>query len=890
MCFSIQVSMAEIDYNKNVHHEMPVQAVPLKNLSRFILNSLVQTESYRFRDASHSKQLWSIGTLLCILSFFGPTTFAVELPHPSDLEYFEKNVRPLLAKHCYQCHSKRAKEVQGGLLLDSRASWLEGGESGVSIVPGDLDASLLIRAVRYSDANLQMPPVKSLSTGEIAHLENWVRMGAPGPDEVDIAPLNEPSDSIAGKNHWAYRPIVHYAAPALNSQATVASSQIDAFVQEGLDRKHLRPVSSAKPIELLRRVYFHLIGVPPLPEEVETFLHDESADAIELVVDRLLASPQFGERWGRHWLDLARYADSNGLDENFLFREAWRYRNWVFSQLNEDKPFDRFLLEQIAGDLLPYESIDQRDQQRIAAGFLAIGPKVLLGNNEKNQRMEVADEQIDTIGRAVLGQTLGCARCHDHKFDPIPTADYYAIAGIFASTSVMEMRHMLGQQRLMERLVGLGAQGGSMDDAYEAYWREQPELKKKNTQASAALKALQQSTDEALAELLNANKVGLSELASDPKEPLEKRIAIQQALVEELTAKLDNAPKIPPRAMSPMDVDKPSDEPIRMAGQIDRLGELVPRGGLKVLIDEQPISIQEQESGRIAFARWLTDRNSRAAHLVARVQANRIWHHLMGVGIVRTVDNFGRTGEAPTHPELLDHLAQQLIDSDWSIKSLVRKVVLSRTYMRSSRFDSDNQAIDPENRYLWRAHRRRLDPEAFRDAMLSAAGRLDLKPMESTVSYLGDQATAVGENKVRRRTDFPCRSVYLPVIRNDLPEIFQVFDFADPQTTTGARSKTIVPTQGLFLLNDTMVMDAAESMARRILAEVDSNDVDSKIDRMFDWILNAVASDGERESMHSFLNQISDQQSSDSPGHRELHALAMACHALFASSRFQFLE
>ena len=827
-----------------------------------------------------------------MLFFFGSPALASDEPKDSGMVYFEKHVRPLLAKHCYQCHSKRSKEVESGLLLDSRAGWMEGGESGVSIVPGDLDASLLIRAVRYTDQSLQMPPVKSLSSEDIAHLENWVRMGAPGPQEVDTTSLDNPSDPIAGKDHWAYRPLGSFVGgfPKLQNPVDSALSSIDVFIQAGLEINRLQPVPDAKPTDLLRRVYIHLLGVPPSSEEVEAFLINSSPNAFESIVDRLLASPQFGERWGRHWLDLARYSDSNGLDENFLFREAWRYRNWVFAQVNQDKPFDRFLLEQLAGDLLPYDSIEQRDDQRIAAGFLSIGPKVLLGNNENNQRMEVADEQIDTIGRAVLGQTLGCARCHDHKFDPIPTADYYAIAGIFVSTNVMEKRRMLGEQRVMERLAGLGIHGSSENDAYEAYWRAQPEWKKQKEQAAAALKALQQNACEELADLLAGHGDGLAKLASDPHQPIEQRLVAQEAFLKELTAKIKDEPKIPPRAMIPTDVDEPSDEHIRLAGQFDRLGERVSRGGLRVLIDDKPIIIRAKESGRIAFGRWLTDTESRASHLVARVQANRVWHHLMGVGLVRTVDNFGRTGESPSHPELLDHLARQLIDSEWSIKSLIRMIVLSRTYRRASNFDSSNHAIDPDNRTLWRSNRRRLDPESLRDAMLTAAGQLDMRPMESTVNYLGDQATAVGENKVRRRTDFPCRSVYLPVIRNDLPEIFQVFDFADPQTTTGARSKTIVPTQGLFLLNDTMVMDAAEATARRILAEVSSNDDDRKIDRMYDWILNSVPSDGERESVRRFFKQNSDRPTPDSPGNQELRALSIACQALFSSSRFQFLE
>ena len=815
--------------------------------------------------------------------------FAADEPQDSGIAYFEKHIRPLFAQHCYQCHSQRAKEVEGRLLLDSRAGWMEGGESGVSVVPGDVEASLLVKAVRYKDSNLEMPPVKPLSPVGVARIETWVRMGAHGPKEVDIRASVEPSDPIAGKVHWAFKSLGSPPLPNPKSNEWVDNS-IDRFILQRLETNNLRPAKQAEPRDILRRLYFRLSGLPPSSQEVQAFLEDNEPDAIERVVDHLLASPRFGERWGRHWLDLARYADSNGLDENFLFREAWRYRNWVISRLNEDMPLDRFLLEQIAGDLLAYDSIDQRDQQRIAAGFLVMGPKVLLGNNEKRQRMEVADEQLDTIGKAILGQTLGCARCHDHKFDPIPTADYYAVAGIFASTNVMEERYMLGSQRVMERLVGLGQNGSKVDDSYEEYWRELPELKKKKKQAEAALKALEKNPCEELAELLSENADGLAELAADTKKTIEERIAAQASLVKEISTALDDPPKIPPRAMTPIEVDEPADEHIRLAGEFDRLGDIVPRGGLRVLLDDKPITIPARESGRVSFGRWLTEEDSRTSHLVARVQANRIWHHLMGVGLVRTVDNFGRTGEQPSHPELLDYLAQSLIDSDWSVKALVRQIALSRTFALSSEFDKANHAIDPDNRLLWRAHRRRLDPESFRDAMLTSAGQLDGTPMESSVGYLGDQATAVGANKVRRRTDFPCRSIYLPVIRNDLPELFQVFDFADPQTTTGARPNTTVPTQGLFLLNDSSVMDASNATASRIIAESPASDLDSRIDRMFDLILNTNATQEQRASMRGFIIQTADKLISEDDSEPELHSLAIACHAMFASSRFQFLE
>jgi hypothetical protein len=337
--------------------------------------------------------------------------------------------------------------------------------------------------------------------------------------------------------------------------------------------------------------------------------------------------------------------------------------------------------------------------------------------------------------------------------------------------------------------------------------------------------------------------------------------------------------------MIPSDADSPADEHIRLAGQFDRLGQEVPRGFLRVLTHGD-VSIPDGKSGRLELAHWLTNTNDGAGHLAARVLANRVWHHLIGCGIVRTVDNFGRTGEEPSHPQLLDHLAGELIDSGWSLKVLVRKIVLSRTFAMSSRHERAGHAVDPENRLLWRAHRRRLDPESLRDAMLLAAGTLDLTPMDSSVWYLGDQATAVGDNKNRRRTDFPCRSIYLPVIRNDLPELFDVFDFADPHSTTGMRPETMVATQGLFLLNDESVTAAAEATAKRLLTE---SIAEARVDQMFEWILNVRVTDEERTEILEFICTTQDRLSSGE-GDANLRAWSMACHVLFASSRFQIVE
>ena len=704
---------------------------------------------------------------------------------------------------------------------------------------------------------------------------------APAADDVD-----DPSDPVAGREHWAFRALSDSEVPQVGD-VQWSRTAIDNFVLARLSNAKLSPAPDADRRTLARRIYIQLIGLPPTLEQLAEFLADNRSDAVERLVDQLLRSPHFGERWGRHWLDLARYADSNGLDENFLFREAWRYRNRVIECFNEDMPYDRLLVEQIAGDLLPHDSIEQRDRQRLSAGFLLVGPKVLLGNNPDERRMDIADEQLDTIGRTVLGQTLGCARCHDHKFDPIPTADYYALAGIFTSTEVMERRYMLGQQRLMERLVGIGEEDGARDDAYEKYWRERPKLQEKAKQSKTALDLLEKDDEDALQKQIKEKPESVAEEARDSAVPKEKRLEVQKKLVEHL-AKAAQAPPIPPRAMIPRDVDKPHNEHIRLSGDFTDKGDEVQRGFLRVISDAHS-DIPADVSGRLEFARWLTDTDNGAGHLAARVLANRVWHHLFGQGIVRTVDNFGRTGESPSHPELLDHLARQLIESNWSIKTLVREIMLSRTFAMSSRHDEAAFEIDPENRLLWRANRRRLDPETLRDAMLQAAGTLDLTPMDSSVWYLGDQATAVGANTNRRRTDFPNRSVYLPVIRNDLPELFDVFDFADPQTTTGRRSETMVATQGLFVLNDESVMAAAEATAKRLLKEVPSSD-EARVNRMYELIVGSPPDDEERQDIVAFVTSVKEQPGISDNADASEKAWAIAAHALFASSRFQIVE
>ena len=719
--------------------------------------------------------------------------------------------------------------------------------------------------------------------------------------ETQPAPIvDEPSDPEAGRDHWAFRPLSRPSSPPETNGGPFAT--IDLFVAQKLSVAGLATSPTSDRRTLARRVFFQITGLPPTPPQLAAFVADDHPDAYAKLVDQLLNSPRFGEQWGRHWLDLARYADSNGLDENFLFREAWRYRNWVIDSLNADLPYDQFVTQQIAGDLLPFNSIEQRDRQRIASGFLVVGPKVLLGVDVNKQRMDVADEQIDTVGRAILAQTVGCARCHDHKFDPIPTADYYALAGIFTSTKVMQNRYMLGQQRVMERLAGLGADGDQANEHYEKFWREKPKLQERAKQAKSAYDLLNKKDLSEFDEFAKKHADSLADGVANTVLSKDERIKLQKALVDKLATSLAKPPQIPPRAMISADSEKPADEHIRIAGQFDQTDQLVPRGFLSVASDKAA-AIPEGQSGRLELALWLTDVEHGAGHVSARVIANRVWQHMLGTGIVRTADNFGRTGEPPSHPELLDFLASELIDSGWSLKHLVRTIALSHAFTQSSGHNEAAHAVDPENRLLWRAHRRRLPPEALRDAMLMAAGKLDLTPMDSSVWYLGDQATAVGANKVRRRTDFPNRSVYLPVIRNDLPELFEVFDFADPHTTTGTRPQTTVATQGLYLLNDESVMKASQDTAQRLLEMEDSQDAAKIVDNLFELVLGTPAADTERSEIVAYVaetqlllaaesaaDSAADSEASEKKEASDLSAWAMACHALFASSRFQILE
>lgn len=750
--------------------------------------------------------------LLCLLVEARADDTAVPVGETeAGIAFFEKKVRPVLVKHCYECHAARQGTSEGDLQLDSREGIRKGGSRGPAVVPGDPHASWLLISVSHTDPDLQMPPKKErLPEGVIADLKRWVEMGAPDPRHGTGESGNETRDP-SQRDFWAYQPPRPVSPPAVNDEGW-SRRPLDLFVFDTLQKHGLRPSPDAKPRSLLRRLSFDLIGYQPSPEEQLRFLDQVQARGLDAALaaeaDRLIASPQFGERWGRHWLDVARFAESSGTEANISFPYAWRYRDYVIDCVNADLPFDRFLVEQIAGDLLPDNSDEERARLLIATGFLAVGPKNLDATDPAQFRADVIDEQIDALTRAVLGSSVACARCHDHKFDPFSMRDYYALAGIFASTKTFFGTAVSPSNRI----------GGDP--------LRLPELK---NQVVLHASISQKKVDELRRELetLQAEKAEMDAAlgaALFGKKPA-RVFTIQEALrnfwamgrVEGELEKVSSTGRALPLTMGVQDGDAIGDAPLSERGDIAKPREKIPRRFPEVFQANQPL-IPDGQSGRLQLAEWIA---SDEHPLTGRVMANRIWHQLFGRGLVASVDNFGTTGDLPSHPELLDSLAVQFVRDGWSIKTLIRDIVLSRTYRQSSDYRDDAFQVDPDNRFLWRVSKRRLQAEGIRDAMLAASGELDLaRPVGSLVGrVIGDKPISlIGLNpKLPRDLDgSTCRSVYLPVIRDRLPEVLDLFDFAEPSLVTGQREVTNVPVQALYMMNSSFVEQRSRALANRI--------------------------------------------------------------------------
>jgi cytochrome c553 len=950
------------------------------------------------------------------------------------LAFFESKIRPVLVEQCYSCHSadaKAKKKLKARLYLDTREGTLAGGDSGPALVAGKPAESILLKALKGDEYSL-MPPKGKLPAAVIADFEKWIAMGGPDPRTGGAKPTT-PADSAKGRDHWAYKPPADAQPPEVKDAAWPAGDgAVDRFLLARLEAAGLRPAPDADPATLLRRLHFDLVGLPPTPAEIDEFTQSairNPQSAIEKEVDRLLASPRFGERWGRHWLDLARYADSLTL-RGFLLKDAWRYRDYVIAAYNADMPYDRFLREQIAGDLLPAEGLADRRRQMTAVTFLLLGDTNLEEQDKKLLEMDVVDDQLDAIGKGILGQTVTCARCHDHKFDPIPTRDYYALAGILKNARSLEhanvskqieaalpiepareealKRHEAAvaalQGRIKEakaKLVTASRSGKTVasaekpDKPDKTSKTEKPDKSAKPAQAAGILSLSDipgVAADDSAAKKVgdwqasrfsgrfigegyvhdkNAGK-GEKTLTFHPELPHPGRYEVLFAYSEG-TSRADNVPvtilsaegekvvHVNQKLTPPLDgryvslgqfrfeskeqgyvvvsnegtaghvflpLDKPAEKEkertdqakeqpaattdespsetlkkleaelkelqekgprretvlalreekeaadlaIHIRGSVANLGPKAPRGFLSAATRGPVPEMPRKESGRRQLADWLASADN---PLTARVHVNRVWMHLLGVGLVRTVDNFGTTGETPSHPELLDHLAVRFMADGWSTKKLIRRIVLSRAYRMASRTADAKAgfAADPENRLLWKANRKRLEAECLRDAMLAVGGRLAFEPVGGP-GYPATLSSDYGYKGSDNR-----RSVYQPVFRNALPDVFNVFDFAETGMPVGRRNTATVAPQALFLMNHPLVIEQSRAAADRLLADKSADDR-TRAALAYRLALGRPPTDAESAVVAKFLAASKDPK----------EAWAMVVQSLFASAEFRYVE
>ncbi len=778
----------------------------------------------------------------------------------TDFSFFESRIRPVLVEHCYECHSAEAGEQEGGLLLDTRAGIRKGGGSGQAIVPGDVKKSLLISAIQHAD--LAMPPDSKLPDKVVADFVTWIELGATDPRDG----ISKPPTQIAVEDHWAYQPPQRQKTPTV-SDSSWPRDRIDVLVLARLDEAGLKPAVDADRRTLIRRATLELTGLIPTPEEIKEFLADPAPDraAFTQVVDRLLASQSFGIRWGRHWLDVARYAESSGYTRNMALPLAWKYRNWAIRSFNNDKPYNEFVREQIAGDLLQEQAqtIEDRADRIIATGFLTIGPRTLNEANVLQFSLNTADEQIDTTCRAFLGLTASCARCHDHKFDPIPTQDYYALVGIFRSTKnygVVETN----VRREHRDFYPLGPDAWKRFEAYKAH-------EEKVSEQTAIYATLIKDRNAHRERIEKAGKEW--QKVDDPELTAAEKLVQDQKLVIEQVR--DDQPLPPEGAMAVADADEVVNSPVFDRGERDQPLKETLRGIPRLFSYSSP-EISATDSGRRQLAEWVVDRRN---PLTARVFVNRVWHHLFGIGLVESVDNLGALGAKPNNQQLLDDLAVRFMDDGWSVKTLIRNIVLSRTWMLSSEHDSMAYTIDPGNRLNWRFAPQPLEGEAIRDSILAVSGQLDRSiPQGSRISELSLSKTGQ-QREIGRRgfvvndisDDVPLRTIFLPALRAHMLAVNSTFDAADPGSVVGSRKLTTLPKQAMFLMNSEFVLRSAERTAARIVSS------DDPVDQARLLVLGRHPSDTERAAVEKFLAAANDERK----------ALNKLCQTLMCSGEFR---
>jgi Protein of unknown function (DUF1553)/Protein of unknown function (DUF1549)/Planctomycete cytochrome C len=693
--------------------------------------------------------------------------------------FFETRIRPILATECLPCHG--GKKTENGLKVDSRESLLRGGDRGPAIVAGEPEKSLLVRAIRYGDDELKMPPKRHLSAEVASAFAQWIAEGAVWPNPKVTKP---PGQGPQADRHWAFQRIKAIAPPP--DPTGESSGPIDRFVAAERNKASLPPVRPADRRTLIRRVTYNLIGLPPTPQEIADFERDSSPAAFARVVDRLLASPRYGERWGRHWMDIVRYADTAGDNADYPIPEAVRYRNYIIDSFNHDKPFDQFVREQLAGDILARQGVAPNYADSIVAtGFLALSRRYATAPYELWHL--TLEDTIDTTGRAFLGLTLRCARCHDHKFDPVTQRDYYSLYGVFASTTFpyAGSEELQSKEFPRQNFVPL-IEPGQAEPTLKAYHDRVEKLE-------GTIKALEPKKDPS---------------------SLGRLKALRQDLI------VLRRPSLPPDVVGAYAVTEgePIDAALQRRGDPASPGDIVPRGAphFAFLDAGPPPAVSSHGSGRLELADWLTRPSN---PLTPRVMVNRIWQHHFGRGIVATPSNFGLRGDPPTHPRLLDWLAARFVASGWSIKAIQREILLSQTYQLSSDPDNHNAVLDPDDRWLWRFPRQRLDAESIRDAMLVVAGNLDqahsgphpFPPIDVWHWTQHDPFKAV----------YPSahRAVYLMTQRLVKHPYLAIFDGPDTNVSTESRPRSTVPLQALYLMNNPFVQEQAAGLARRLIAD-----------------------------------------------------------------------
>jgi len=865
------------------------------------------------------------------------------------IAFFEQKIRPVLVQHCYSCHATDAKEIRGGLVLDSREGLRLGGDSGPALVAGHPEDSQLLRALRHE--SVQMPPDQKLPDAVIQDFETWIRDGANDPRTGNVTRRRTQIDLDQGRKFWSFQPISKVAVPSAGEGWV--RNEVDQFIAAGHRAAGVAiPPQDASAEVILKRLHLTLTGLLPAPDEQRDFIarYSQMPDAaIEDVVDQLLSSPRYGERWGRHWLDAVRFAESTGGGRSMMLPDAWRFRDYVIRSFQNDRPFPQLIREHLAGDLLPSSSEEQHDEQLTGAGYLMLGAINYEEQDKDQLRMDVVDEQIDTMGRTFLGMTLGCARCHDHKFDPIPTADYYALAGIFRSTRSLtpgnvcgwvtkplrrgmdqaaieawnardkELEQQIADLKKKPRLnksprintvyhlpgiiiddseavldgewtpsmfqrpfIGEGYHHSGLprkgltaqysvripaDDEYlvrmvinhgDSRSEQVPvavfhadgetellvnqkvkppgdgvfaELGRFRFEASAPARIIVNAANAApghvvldAVHLVPASQVSELRSGDDLAAAVNPPVPTGDPLKEAEDLRKEHAKKKPavPVAMCVDDEREVGDWHLHIRGEIRNHGPVVPRGFLQVAtqgsMTHQLSPSAKSSSGRLELAEWVASTEN---PLTARVWVNRLWLNVMGAGIVRTPDNFGQTGLKPTHPELLDYLAWTLIHTDqWSTKTMLRRLCTSRTFRMSSIAVSAQESSDPENQLWTHGFQRRLDAESLRDCMLQTSGQLDLAitggPRIAKLSTYDNEY---------HHEDHPmnCRSVFVPVFRNTMLDLFEIFDAANPNSVTGIRTQSNRPAQALYMMNSPFVVEQAKSAADYFLSSIASN-------------------------------------------------------------------